>query len=173
MGIGKVSSIGARQHSCNLNEKNGASKLSFCRPEKFKSKKALDRRTFKNGRGPQFGIFDPMSFNKPAQPPSEEIVRIPSDESDTLVSVGSKLEFKDESVMSTTQTTRQPQVFMRPGEVIDDPPPVFLVDNLIDLPTPKPWVHHHGTHTPKRIKTPAPNPPVGPKLPFQASQVSH
>ena len=114
----------------------------------------MDRRTFKNGRGPQFGIFDPMSFNTPPRPPSKESVS------------------SDESVMSTTQTTRQPQVFMRPGEVIDEPPPILLVNNLIGLPTPKPHIHHHGTHTPKRIKTPAPNPPVGPKLPFQASEVS-
>ena len=58
---------------------------------------------------------------------------------------------------------------------IDDPPQLFPVNNLLaNLPTPKPQIHHHGTYTPVRQKTPAaaPNPPVGPKLPFEDTEVS-
>ena len=83
-----------------------------------------------------------------------------------------------ESVMAATETTRHPQVFMRPGEVFDEPPPLYSVNNLLDknLPkpnyqTPKPQIHHHGTYSPSRVKTPAPNPTVGPKLPFEQPEV--
>ena len=83
-----------------------------------------------------------------------------------------------ESVMATTETTRHPQVFMRPGEVFNEPPPLYLVNNLLDrnfpkpnYQTPKPQIHHHGTYSPSRVKTPAPNPTVGPKLPFEQPEV--
>ena len=84
---------------------------------------------------------------------------------------------KKESVMTATETT-QPQVFMRPGEVFNEPPPLYLVNNLLDrnfpkpnYQTPKPQIHHHGTYSPSRVKTPAPNPTVGPKLPFEQPEV--
>ena len=83
---------------------------------------------------------------------------------------------KKESVMTATETT-QPQVFMRPGEVFDEPPPLYQVNNFVDnypkpnYQTPKPQIHHHGTYSPSRVKTPAPNPTVGPKLPFEQPEV--
>ena len=38
---------------------------SLYRSVKLNPKKSLERSSFKNGRGPQFGIFDPMAFKKP------------------------------------------------------------------------------------------------------------
>ena len=84
---------------------------------------------------------------------------------------------KQESVMAARETARRPEVFMRPGEVFDEPPPLYQVNNYVDnypkpnYQTPKPQIHHHGTYSPSRVKTPAPNPTVGPKLPFEQPEV--
>lgn len=87
--------------------------------------------TFKNGHGPQIGIFDPMSFAKNIDPRESE-------------------------------------------NMILDPQ---ISQEFVHFPTPKPVIHHHGTYSPLRSKTPqAPRiesnlihdpPGIGPKLPFE------